>query len=203
MALSTYGELKTSVAAWMARADLTTTIPDFVALAHSAIMRDLRGHLKLTRRLPFAITGEYVPVPGDFMELVSLTLDTNPKVALSLMPNDMGTLAYAGQTGPTRFYSLVAGDTFRFHPVPSGSETATIEYYARLPFFPNDGASNWILNEYPNLYLTGAIAQGYKYLQNPQAAAQFQNDYDIELSLLKKAGNRTRWGGNGMQIRPA
>jgi hypothetical protein len=33
MAITTYSELKTAVADWLNRADLTSVIPDFIALA--------------------------------------------------------------------------------------------------------------------------------------------------------------------------
>ena len=42
MALSTYTELKASVADWLNRTDLTSVIPDFIALAEAQIERTLR-----------------------------------------------------------------------------------------------------------------------------------------------------------------
>ncbi len=42
MALTTYNELKTSVGDWLNRTDLTTVIPDFIALAEAQIERQLR-----------------------------------------------------------------------------------------------------------------------------------------------------------------
>ena len=42
MAISNYGELKTSVANWLDRDDLTERIPEFIALCESMIIRSLR-----------------------------------------------------------------------------------------------------------------------------------------------------------------
>ena len=42
MALTTYNELKTSLADWLNRQDLTSTIPDFISLAEAQIERQLR-----------------------------------------------------------------------------------------------------------------------------------------------------------------
>ena len=42
MALTDYSSLKTSVASYLARSDLTTQIPDFIRLAEERLARDLR-----------------------------------------------------------------------------------------------------------------------------------------------------------------
>ena len=62
MALSTYAELKTSVADWLNRSDLTAAIADFVTLAESQIERVLRNRNMLTRGTG-NITAEYNALP--------------------------------------------------------------------------------------------------------------------------------------------
>ena len=42
MALATYSDLKTAVANYLARSDLTAVIPDFVRLAETRLRRELR-----------------------------------------------------------------------------------------------------------------------------------------------------------------
>ena len=42
MALTTYTELKASLADWLNRTDLTAAIPDFITLAESQMERQLR-----------------------------------------------------------------------------------------------------------------------------------------------------------------
>ncbi len=42
MAISTYAELKTSIANWLDREDLTDIIPDFIALAETRHKRELK-----------------------------------------------------------------------------------------------------------------------------------------------------------------
>jgi hypothetical protein len=39
MAISTYTDLKTSIASWLNRDDLTSVIPDFISLAEAGINR--------------------------------------------------------------------------------------------------------------------------------------------------------------------
>lgn len=206
MALDTYGGLKTSVAAWLARADLTATVPDFILLAHKQLMRDLRGHLRLQARNPsFALSGEYVQVPDDFLEVVSFRPNVNYAKAMTFAPNDTMNTTTASAGTPLEF-SMVSGaniENFRFAPVPSASMTATLEYYTKLPFFQTDGDTNWILDDHPDLYLYGSLLQATAYLQGDQRLGVWAQAYSSSLDSVKSAGKRARWGGNGMAVRAA
>ena len=42
MAITTYAELKTAIANWLNREDLTSVIPDFISLAEADFNRKLR-----------------------------------------------------------------------------------------------------------------------------------------------------------------
>ena len=42
MAFTTYSELKTTVANYLGRSDLTSVIPDFIRLAETRLQRELR-----------------------------------------------------------------------------------------------------------------------------------------------------------------
>ena len=55
MAISTYAELKTSIANWLDREDLTDIIPDFIALAETRHKRDFkirRMETRVTANMP-------------------------------------------------------------------------------------------------------------------------------------------------------
>ena len=66
MALTTYTELKASIADFLNRDDLTTVIPDFITLAEAQINRDVR-HWKMEARSSGVqdATDEYMQIPSD------------------------------------------------------------------------------------------------------------------------------------------
>ena len=64
MAIATYTELKTSIASWLNRDDLTSVIPDFISLAEAGINRDLR-HYKMIERADATLDSRYVQMPTD------------------------------------------------------------------------------------------------------------------------------------------
>lgn len=207
MALTNYGELKTAVAAWLARADLSSTlIPDFITLTHKQLLRDLRGDLRMQVRASYTIDSEYKAVPLDFIEVVSFQIPGNPPYALKLIPDDSAA-NYNGASGQPRYFSMVGSvgnaPQFRFSPSPGGSYAAVLDYYATLTDFALDADTNWILDDFPQLYLWGACYHGHVYLKDPQSAGQMKMLYDDEMARVKLAGSKQRWGGNGMQIRPA
>ena len=219
MALDTYGGLKTLVANYLSRADLTSQIADFVTLAHKQLMRDLRGHPRLQiRNAAFSITGEYVACPATFMALTSMHLNTTPRRAIQYMETDTQDRYYGESTGIPAFVSIVAptaagsGDAtgsneyFRFAPVPGSTYTATIEYTAALPFFSADsgaGSANWILVDAPDLYLYGTLLQANSYIRDDPRIALWAQAYQVALESVKSSGNRARWGANGMAVRVA
>jgi hypothetical protein len=207
MALATYGDLKTTVARYLGRADLTSSIPDHATMAHAQLMRDLRGHPFLqTRNAAFSITGEYVDAPADMMELVSIARNDSPTMPLQFMQPDMMTKRFQGTTGSPLYYCFV-GDTtagtvnFRFGPPPDGTYTATVEYYARITFFSSDGATNWILTDHPDVYLYGTLLQATGEIKDDPRIQLWDAGYQRALESLKQAGKRMRWAGNSMAAR--
>lgn len=202
MALATYSDLKAAVANWLNRADLTSVIPDFITVAHTELMRDLRGHLRLqVRSTSFSITSEYVATPSDFLELVSMYLQTNPRRWLFGGGGTFDTnsdrpfaVQLVGSTGGTEY--------FRFNPPPDQTYTATIEYYGKLAAMANSNDTNWILTDYPMLYLYRALQEGATYLQDSDKAQNYSALYQDALAKAKLAGNRARYGGAPLMVLP-
>ena len=75
MAISTYDELKTAIADFLNRDDLTAIIPTFIALAESQFQRDIR-HWKMETRASGQVSGgdQYLQVPLDWVETLRLHL---------------------------------------------------------------------------------------------------------------------------------
>ena len=69
MALSNYGELKTSIATLLNRSDLTTAIPDFIAMLEAQVNRDVRfRNRRQEASASLTFSCGYATLPADFME---------------------------------------------------------------------------------------------------------------------------------------
>ena len=78
MAISTKAELHTAVANWLNRSDLTSRIPEFIALGEAQLNRILRTRDMLTRASP-PTNAQYVALPSDFQEMLNVELtSTDP-----------------------------------------------------------------------------------------------------------------------------
>ena len=152
MALSTYTELKASVADWLNRTDLTSVIPDFIALAEAPLERTLRTRQMIVRATA-SIDTEYSAVPGDFLETKSIKLNTNPVTALTFESvdalDDLKSTTYIS-AGKPQYFSIVGGQ-IRVLPVPDNTYTAELIYYAKLSKLSSTNATNWLLTQAPDV----------------------------------------------------
>ena len=84
MALVNYSDLKTSIADWLNRSDLTATIPDFITLAESGFNKEIRNR-KMIKRATATIDSQYSAVPSDWLQTVDFVIETNPVVTLEFL----------------------------------------------------------------------------------------------------------------------
>lgn len=202
MAISTYTDLKTSVASWLNRDDLTSVIPDFISLAEAGINRDLR-HYKMIERADATLDSRYVQMPTDWMETVRFSITSGNTYRLELVSRD-DMLEYRQKTadasGRPRFYANI-GDTIEVFPTPDADYTMQLQYYAKTPALSDSNASNWLLLAAPDVYLYGTLIQSAPYLQDDARTQTWAALYAAALQSLQKASDDTRFAGSGLRMR--
>ncbi len=193
MALTTYTELKASVADWLNRDDLTSAISDFITLAEAEFQRSIR-HRKMITRSDVTIDGRYSDPPADWMQTVSLVMNTNPVTPLiyvtsewlNKMRND------SGATGTPEYYTHI-GDEIEAYPAPdSSSYTAELVYYAKVPVLSDSNASNWLLALSPDIYLYGTLIQSAPYLRDDERLVTWGAIYNKLVEDMHVSDQRTR-----------
>ena len=204
MALTTYTELKTSLADWLNRSDLTSVIPDFISLAEAQIERQLRTRQMILRaNASFAAAAEYGTVPDDFLETKSIKLNTNPITYLSFQTIDaldqLSNTTYLSSGKP--LYFSVVGNQFRLLPIPDGVYTAELVYYAKLTKLSSTVATNWLLTQAPDVYLYGALLQAAPYLQDDARITVWSSLYAAGLEQLQVADDRGSTSGGAILAR--
>ena len=198
--LATAANLATDVAAWMSRADLTANIPTYIVLAESKLNRLLRSLEHETRNPAFVLTGEYVPVPADFLEFKHGYVNGNPKVPLEYLSTDL-LPTYQGVTSAQ--YFTMSGTNFRFAPIPDGSTTASISYFVKLPTLSGAGTqTNWLLRDHADCYLYGVLLDASAKIADPEQTQVWRNAVAQVISHIINTDKRKRYG-NGMAVRAA
>jgi hypothetical protein len=202
MALSNYTELKASVADWLNRTDLTSVIPDFIALAEAQIERTLRTRQMIVRATA-SIDTEYSAVPADFLETKSIKLNTNPVTSLTFETVDaldaLKSTTYIS-AGKPQYFSIVGGQV-RVLPVPDSTYTAELIYYAKLSKLSSTNATNWLLTQAPDVYLYGSLMQASPYLKDDSRIPVWAAIYTRGLEELQIADDRGATSGGAIMMR--
>ena len=202
MALSTYTELKASVADWLNRSDLTAAIPDFISLAEAQMERVLRTRQMIVRSNA-SFNVEFGATPADFLEVKSFKLSgTNPITPLSFLTIDAMDLESSklSATGKPRFFSVV-GTQFRLAPTPDTNYATELTYYAKLSKLSASVSTNFILDSSPDAYLYGSLVQAAPYLQDDNRIPVWAGLYERALTDLQVADDRGATSGGALLTR--
>jgi hypothetical protein len=202
MAITTYAELKTAIANWLNRDDLTSVIPDFISLAEADFNRKLR-HYKMVERVDATLDSRYVQLPADWIETIRFGITSNPTYRLEIIGiEDM--LQYREQNADTsgrpKYYSHV-GESIEVFPTPDGEYAMQLAYYAQIPALSDSTTYNWLLQSDPDVYLYGALLQSAPYLLDDNRIPVWTALYQNGLASLQKASDDTRFSGSGRRMR--
>src|SRR3972149_3936717 len=171
MAISTYTELKSAVANWLARAGdsaVTDNSADFIMLVERRINRSLRLRA-MEDRATATVSTEYVALPTGFLEMRNFQLNTDPLTRLDLMsPEQIDTIYAGSRTGRPRVYCIL-NDEIQLRPAPDASYTAEMAYWKAFDALSDTATSNWLLVNAPDLYLFGALAEAAPFLGDVEA----------------------------------
>lgn len=201
MALNTYSGLKTAVAEYLARSDLTTQIPNFVELGEVRLRRDLRVRQMLkvatTTATPNTST---VELPSDFLQMRDLHLNTNPITTIEyLSPSAFYRNSFASTTGLPTKYTILA-EEFQFAPIPDSNYTLQMIYYAAPPFLSDSNATNTFTNVCPDLLLYASLAEAEPYLMNDQRVQTWAALYDRGLNALTVSDDQGEYSASPIAI---
>jgi len=196
MAISTYAELKTGIANWLDRTDLTDKIPDFIALAESRHRRDFKIRRMETRVTANTIADtEYYSLPDNYVAMRNIQLNTDPKTSLEYMtPEQMDRVRAGSTTGKPKAYSIM-GNTFQLRPIPDGVYEIEMLYYKYFTALSDSNTTNDMLTFHPDLYLYGALVEAEPYLNNDKRIQTWAGFYDRAKADLIATNERDRHSG--------
>jgi hypothetical protein len=200
MAISTYAELKTAVAEWGNRTDLTTQIPDFIALAEERINAKLRVRQMVARATTDA--AEYLDLPDDWIEAREVKL-TNSKTTVLDYYSPIALdkqFPYGGAGQPSGF--TIVGSQLRLMPAPSGSMTAEIGYYQKVPALSDSQTQNAVLTDFPRVYLYGSLVEMQNYLLDAKTLQRFEALFDEAVRVANTANKSSTHAGGSLRVTP-
>lgn len=205
MALNTYSALKTAIANWLNRSDLTSEISgDFIVLAEKDFNSKLRIRKMIATDSSFTIDAETKAIPTGFLQVRDFyILNGGVKYSLKyITPAQMDQIKGGSTTGQPSTFTIL-GDNFRFAPSPSASYTGVLNYYKEFDPLSDSNTSNYILTNHPAIYLYGSLYHAANFLGgvDPQRLQQWQQMYETAMERLDRNDREDQYGNAPMQQR--
>ena len=196
MAISNYSELKTAIASWLDRTDLTDIIPDFIALAETRHKRDFKIRRMETRVTANTIDGsEFYSLPDDYVAMRNIKLNTDPKTPLEfLTPEIMDRLNAGSSKGTPKAYTI-KGNNIELRPIPDSAYQIEVSYYKHFTALSDSNTTNDMLTHHPDIYLYGALVEAEPYLQNDKRIQTWASFYDRAKKDIIDSNERDRHSG--------
>jgi hypothetical protein len=165
MSITTYSELKTAVANWLARSDLTDYIPDFITLFEAVANRRLRVRQMETTTTLTTSSGS-VALPSDFQTWRRMGFASGSRTSEVeyVTPNYLYS-AYPTSTADTPKLWTIVGSNIITRPYDDTASALTLDYYQTITALSDAAPTNWLLTKWPDVYLFGALAEASGFIK--------------------------------------
>jgi len=168
MALTTYAGLKTEVAAWLHRNDLIDRIPTFIEFATHRLTRSITSP-RMEASTTLSVANGTATLPSNFRSAVAMTLGTVEYKAITAA--DMRAMDQGGIRPTYPVYSIVNN---QIKVYPADSSSPTFIYTVQLTTLAADADTNWVLQDYPDVYLMASLAEARKFVLDDNRLVQYE-----------------------------
>lgn len=157
-----YAGLKTALADWSARTDLTAYIPDFIEFSTAMFNHGQQGMVPLRVR-EMEATSSLTPasgsvtLPTDYLQYIRVVEKKSIRRELKYIVPSYADQQYPDRASGSAIDFTIIGSSLTMYPV----STTDIElvYYQKIPDLSDSATTNWLLTKQPNLYLHAGLMQ--------------------------------------------
>jgi len=194
MSLNNYNALQTSIATWLARNDLTASIPDFIRLCESRLNNnaDFRVRQQVCK-LVATVSGTELALPTDYLGMRELRYSTGKTIA-QVSPQALGELKQAICYAPDTTVYCDLGQRLEIYPEVDEVDME-IFYYQEIPALSDTNLSNWLLALAPDIYLYGSLLEATQFMKNDERVGLWSQRYAESVAGLAGADEASRWSG--------
>ena len=203
MALDTYSNLKTTIANYLNRSDLTANLGDFITLTEARLNRELRvREMVTTDTTTTTVSGtQSYSLPTGYLEATSVIFQSDPYCTLRFMSNsDFYNKYNLSQARGKPTYFTVVGSDILLGVAPDSAITLQINYYKSLTALTDSNATNDILTNYPELYLYGSLAEAAPFIMQDERLNTWGNLYKEALKNANETSSRGSTTSSPLQM---
>lgn len=205
MAIANFGDLKTAMASWLNRSDLTSSLPDFISFAASRIYYGSDDELlpsppvrtwSMQAVSTPAVTSNTFALPTRYLATIMLMSDAGAQgtplqyispsqwAKFSINSDQAGSYTILNNTG------YLSG---------SGAQTITHHYYQSFAAFSADADTNALLTAAPNLWLYGALLEAYVFNEADEQTKKYHRLFRGMATALNRVAKEH--GGGTLAVR--
>lgn len=204
MALITdYASLKTEIANFAARNDLTADIPLMISLAETRIYREMRV-TEMETALSSTIASGVIAVPTGFLEAKKFYVDGSPTQELERMSLDQLYMKYPLRSacGQPKFFAEEGGN-FIFGPYPDSDYTIKGVYYKQLDALSDANSTNWLITKFKDGILYAALTELWLFVRNDKEASKYDALFGRAKDQYALADRRRHHSGSTLRVKPS
>ena len=153
-------------------------------------------------RAETTIDGQFTGIPSDWLQTIRFHLNTVGTDELRYLPRAEIQRVRAEQadaTGVPQYYGHNAGQ-FEVFPSPDSAYSADLLYYAKVPTLTDAAPTNWLLTNYPDIYLYGALIHSAPFLKEDERAQTWAALYSSAVSRVNDASSKSTASGSGLRL---
>ena len=102
-------------------------------------------------------------------------------------------------SGPPLWFHI-SGQEIHFEPTPDAEYEIEMNYYEFDPL-SGTNTTNWLLEDYPDVYLYGTLLEAEAYLMNDPRLQIWKLAFDQAITELNREGRITRTAGAPLTVR--
>ena len=183
--ITNYSTLKTAIADYLTRDDLTSFVPNFIQNAENKLYRTLNLRNEETA-LSVSISSGVAAVPSDFKMLKFAYYNATPAellrwVSVNEIYNDYPDRS---ETGYPDIISR-EGTNFVFGPVSVDGTLKGI-YWKKLTSLSDSNTTNWYTSNAPDVLLYGALLEAAPFIHNDARIPVWREFYLEAVDTLRK-----------------
>ena len=191
----TYDEIKTKVAEYLNRTDLTSQMDMFIDLTESDINKVIK-HQDLIKRANAVAETQYTQLPSDWSRVINVELNTSDHTTLlqqSTESLDLKRTSIDNVSGRPEYFAIT-DNAIELCPTPDTNYELQLTYYANIPELSSTNTTNVVSNKFPDVYIYGCCKHASVFLMEDERIGMFQTLFDKALEEVRLQQERASFG---------
>lgn len=190
MALANYTDLQTSIQGHLRRSDLTSLIPDFIAMGEARLNRTLRLLQQETiESLTASTSTRFVALPSNFLEAINLTMIVSnyPQALYPVAADKMDEVRFDQQAVP-QYYRI--SDQIEFDCFADQAYSLKLRMFKRWNLASD--TTNWLMTNSPDCYIYAALIAASPYIKDDSRMELWRSLLSAAIEEANDLDSRTR-----------